>query len=124
MRRSLTTASFLASSLFCAASAESLWPEARSEYSSTCTEIEQAISNVSTVHWPCMYPREHPSSFYRANSCMYLDLGLNAAYQKDIGHWALSSTAQAACSVEPGSAADVGKIVRHIFRYCLPPTGR
>ena len=39
------------------------------------------------------------------------DLLLNADYLKDIGHWATSSTQYAACSVEPGNAEDVGKIV-------------
>ena len=53
------------------------------------------------------------------------DLGLNAAYEKDIGHWALSSTTYAACSVEPGSAEDVGKIVcRHsVPLYDTRPRG-
>lgn len=40
------------------------------------------------------------------------DLLLNANYLKDIGHWASSSTQYAACSVEPGTTEDVGKIVR------------
>ncbi|PIL28886.1 hypothetical protein GSI_08932 [Ganoderma sinense ZZ0214-1] len=100
MRRSLATASLLASSLLSLVSAESLLLEARAQYTSTCSEIEQAISNVSALHWPY--------------------LGLNAAYQKDIGHWAVSSTAQAACSVEPGSAEDVGKILQILGKNKTP----
>ncbi|KAM5546063.1 hypothetical protein V8D89_000189 [Ganoderma adspersum] len=100
MRQSLATASLLATSLFAAASADSLHLEARAEYTSTCSEIGNAISNASSVHWPY--------------------LGLNAAYQKDIGHWALSSTAKAACSVEPGSAEDVGKILQIVGKNKTP----
>ena len=48
---------------------------------------------------------------------MFEDLGPNTEYQKDISHWALSSTEQAACSVKPGSPEDVGKIVRRLVRY-------
>lgn len=40
-------------------------------------------------------------------------------YAKDIGHWATSSTDVAACSVEPGNAADVGIIVIILYRILL-----
>ncbi|EJF59882.1 FAD dependent oxidoreductase [Dichomitus squalens LYAD-421 SS1] len=87
MRQSLATATFVFSSLLSLAVGESL--QARSQYDSTCKEIEQAISSASALYWP----------------------GLGS-YYKDIGHWATSSSAQAACSVEPGTAEDVGKILQ------------
>ena len=49
MCRLLVTALILASNMFSAASAESLLLEARSDYTSTCTEIAQAISNAAHV---------------------------------------------------------------------------
>lgn len=41
-------------------------------------------------------------------------------YFKDIGHWASSSSEDASCSVEPGTAADVGKIVSTV--HVIGPT--
>ena len=109
MRQSLATATFLLSSLASLVSGESL--QARSDYASTCKEIEQAISSVSALSWP------GESSWHKRYTCSVADpehsgLDLNPSYDKDIGHWASSSSAQAACSVEPATAEDVGKIVR------------
>lgn len=56
---------------------------------STCNAIAEAISPASHV-W-------YPLSFH---------------YAKDIEHWAASSTDLAACSVEPGTAEDVGTILQ------------
>ncbi|KAI0767639.1 FAD dependent oxidoreductase [Fomes fomentarius] len=92
MLSSLATATFLLSALASAANVaptESL--STRSEYTDVCNQIKQAISSTSNVHFP--------------------DLLLNANYLKDIGHWASSSTQYAACSVEPGTTEDVGKIL-------------
>ena len=36
-------------------------------------------------------------------------------YSNDIYHWARSSSAFSACTVEPGTAEDVGKIVRVVM---------
>jgi hypothetical protein len=36
-------------------------------------------------------------------------------YSYDISHASISSTQASACSVEPGSAEDVGKIVRCLY---------
>ncbi|KAK7681862.1 hypothetical protein QCA50_015210 [Cerrena zonata] len=56
---------------------------------STCQQIEDAISSASALWWP-----------------------LSVNYIKDVYHWASSSADVAACSVEPGSAEDVGKILQ------------
>ena len=36
-------------------------------------------------------------------------------YEKDIYHWASSSTQKSTCTVEPGTLEDVGKIVHFIL---------
>ncbi|KAF8636975.1 hypothetical protein AX17_003122 [Amanita inopinata Kibby_2008] len=55
-----------------------------------CQHISRAISSKSDVYYPTS--------------------GL--AYMKDISHWASSSAQQAACSVEPGTAEDLGRILQ------------
>ena len=45
---------------------------------------------------------------------------MSLTYVKDVFHWARSSADISACSVEPGSVEDVGKIVRFIL--LLPPS--
>ncbi|KIP04819.1 hypothetical protein PHLGIDRAFT_75249 [Phlebiopsis gigantea 11061_1 CR5-6] len=54
-----------------------------------CKQIQQAVSPASEVFWP-----------------------LSLGYTKDIGHWATTSTQNSACSVEPGTAADVGTVLQ------------
>ncbi|KAI0073234.1 hypothetical protein K474DRAFT_1710896 [Panus rudis PR-1116 ss-1] len=53
----------------------------------TCRQIAKAVSSLSAVAWPS-----------------------SPQYAKDISHWQESSVQIAACSVEPGTAEDVGKI--------------
>lgn len=48
----------------------------------------------------------------RASAVFYPKLGFDANYKLDIQHWATTSTQESVCSVEPGSAADVAKIIR------------
>ena len=36
------------------------------------------------------------------------------SYNNDTLHWAITSSQQSACSVEPGTAKDVGKIVSSV----------
>lgn len=57
--------------------------------SDTCHSIAKAVSKASDVYWPG-----------------------SLSYTNGIKHWATSSTALAACSVEPGSAGDIGKILQ------------
>ncbi|KDQ56646.1 hypothetical protein JAAARDRAFT_194628 [Jaapia argillacea MUCL 33604] len=57
----------------------------------TCLQIASSVSSASEVFWPT-------------------SLGLG--YTNDIYHWASSSTQLATCSVEPGTAADVGVILQ------------
>ncbi|KIL59111.1 hypothetical protein M378DRAFT_85489 [Amanita muscaria Koide BX008] len=42
------------------------------------------------------------------------------SYLRDIDHWASSSTQLAACTVEPGTAEDVGKILQILGKYRTP----
>lgn len=73
----------------------------------TCNTIAAAVSNASHVYFPGML----------STSCMlqpWLSLSNDTGalqYANDISHWASSSSALAACSVEPGTATDVGIIV-------------
>lgn len=63
-----------------------------------CALIAQSVSSSSGVYYP-------------GNPLLGL-LGLSSvSYEKGIYHWALSSTQRANCVVEPGTAADVGRIV-------------
>ncbi|KAJ7727587.1 FAD-binding domain-containing protein [Mycena metata] len=59
--------------------------------SDACTQIQQAVSSASSVYYP---------------------LELLGNYAADITHWASSSTQASACTVEPGTAADVSVIIQ------------
>ncbi|CDO76772.1 hypothetical protein BN946_scf184978.g1 [Trametes cinnabarina] len=101
MRQSLATATFAvlaATALPSAAEPEPVQARGVDLYSPACHEISETISSASTVHWP----------------------GLDAAYFRDIGHWASSSTAEATCSVEPGTAEDVGTILQILSKNKTP----
>ncbi|KAF9449794.1 FAD-binding domain-containing protein [Macrolepiota fuliginosa MF-IS2] len=65
--------------------------EARQLSNPTCREISDTISSSSAVYYPVLNPQK---------------------YTKGISHWARSSTQRAACVVEPGTAADVAKILQ------------
>ncbi|VDB91517.1 unnamed protein product [Peniophora sp. CBMAI 1063] len=54
-----------------------------------CSQIASAVSSASDVYQP-----------------------LSIQYESDIAHWAFSSTQRATCSVQPGTAEDVGKILQ------------
>ncbi|KAJ7107008.1 FAD-binding domain-containing protein [Mycena epipterygia] len=56
-----------------------------------CNQIQQAVSSASDVYFP---------------------VDLLGNYAADISHWASSSTQASACSVEPGTAADVSVIIQ------------
>ncbi|KAI0271877.1 hypothetical protein BGY98DRAFT_922663 [Russula aff. rugulosa BPL654] len=71
---------------------KTLGKHARSDFSNTCNTIAAAVSGASQVFFP-------PSP----------------EYSFDISHASISSTQVSACSVEPGSAEDVGKIVRFTY---------
>ncbi|KAI0058447.1 FAD-binding domain-containing protein [Artomyces pyxidatus] len=62
-----------------------------------CQAIAKAISPASQVFYPPSTP-----------------------YESDILHWAVSSSASSACSVEPGTAADVGVILRTVASSRTP----
>ncbi|GJE93062.1 FAD dependent oxidoreductase [Phanerochaete sordida] len=63
----------------------------------TCLQIVTVISNTSAVFWPG-----------------------TPSYNNDTHHWANSSSAESACSVEPGSAQDVGKILQILGSTMTP----
>ncbi|KAI5120527.1 hypothetical protein M0805_004535 [Coniferiporia weirii] len=73
-------------------------PRARTlQYLDVCTEIASAISGASAVYYP-----------------------LSFEYDSNIEHWATSSTQESACSVEPGSAEDVGVILQIVNKTQTP----
>jgi FAD/FMN-containing dehydrogenase len=72
-------------------------PRSNPSYQSTCLGIASAISSSSQVFYP--------------NSTQYI---------ADNEHAIISSTQDSACSVEPGSAADVGAILRILGSACTP----
>ena len=74
-------------------------------YNDTCQQITSAISSASWVYSP------GKSSKTRLLSPCYLTLSDESGYLIDISHWMVLSTQQVACSVEPGTAGDVGVIV-------------
>ncbi|KAI0649785.1 FAD-binding domain-containing protein [Trametes meyenii] len=100
MRQSLATATCLATLLATLSGgvAETVQSRADSDFSSTCQEISQAISSASGFHWQ----------------------GLDLLYLKDVGHWATSSSDQAACSVEPGTTDDVAAILQILAKNKTP----
>ncbi|KAI0825986.1 FAD dependent oxidoreductase [Irpex lacteus] len=63
--------------------------QADSSATDACKQISKALSSASDVYWP--------GSIH---------------FTQDTHHWATSSTQQSACSVEPGTAEDVGKILQ------------
>ena len=71
-----------------------------------CEQIEKAISSESNLYWP---GKTILNSFRE----LYLHFRSDDPnYLEDISHYASSSTQFSACSVRPGTAADVGEIVR------------
>ena len=81
-----------------------------SDFLCICNEIAAAISGASQV----FFPREFCHSFIGNGFDL---MGDQAApeYTLDISHVATSSSQESACSVEPGSADDVSKIVSHPY---------
>lgn len=74
-----------------------------------CRQIEGAISSASDVYWP---GETHDLFTVKRNLRVLTRKSAAFEYEQDIGHFALSSTQMATCSVEPGSPEDVGIIVR------------
>lgn len=73
-----------------------------------CRQIEGAISSASDVYWP----GDSETHLFTVKRHLLTRKLAAFEYEQDIGHYALSSTQMAACSVEPGSPEDVGTIVR------------
>ena len=74
-----------------------------------CALIASSISNASFLYYPC---RLHVHPFSLGPTRFDSHLSVSTQYIADNSHWATSSNAQSACSVEPGTVQDVGVIVR------------
>lgn len=74
-----------------------------------CRQIEGAISSASDVYWP------GETHLFTVKRHLLTRKLAAFEYEQDIGHYALSSTQMATCSVEPGSPEDVGTFVRVAF---------
>ncbi|KAI0819872.1 FAD-binding domain-containing protein [Trametes gibbosa] len=99
MRQSLAVATCLGAILVNALPSVADAVEARGDnFKSVCKTIENAVSSASSVHYP----------------------GLDFTYFKDISHWGTSSTDLSACSVEPGTAEDVGTILQILGKTKTP----
>ncbi|KAF8657984.1 hypothetical protein AX14_007770 [Amanita brunnescens Koide BX004] len=67
------------------------------QYHGTCQDISKAISSNSAVYYPG-----------------------SSEYANGIHHWGLASSQPSACTVEPGSATDVGKILLMLGKSRVP----
>ena len=82
----------------------------------TCNDIAAAISGASKVYFPRMS---------LSHLCHFILMDDQAApeYLLDIFHASSSSSQASTCSVEPGSAEDISKIVRYLdLMHQLLPT--
>lgn len=76
----------------------------------TCLKIGLAISNASEVFYPRECARAPRLRLCALTAARFATVSLT--YASDNYHWMTSSSQSSACTVEPGTAADVGKIVR------------
>jgi hypothetical protein len=76
------------------------------QFKHTCHQIAAVVSKASEVYFPRM------SSGLSCDSPSSTGDQATAQYLSDISHNFVSSSEESACSVEPGSAEDVSKIVR------------
>ena len=75
-----------------------------------CEQIANAISSASQVY----YSGELPVCIMSPSISLYSTYGIRTGslnYLQDNSHWANSSSAISACSVEPGTVHDIGTIV-------------
>jgi hypothetical protein len=101
--------SFLLCALFLASRSYGAPADLEKQYSSdilcACNEIAAAISSDSQV----FFPRE---LFSHLSSFILMGYQASLGYVSDNSHPAPSASEESVCSVEPGSAEDVSKIVR------------
>lgn len=76
-------------------------------YQNVCHVISTSISSKSAVHYPGKFC-VHIQNLMSGHEAVFIGSTL---YALDVYHYANSSTQQSACTVEPGTANDVGKIV-------------
>ena len=75
-------------------------------YQPTCQDISNAISSKSAVYY------DGKRSFVLKLTVLHVCTG-SKGYADGTLHWGLTSSQPSACTVEPGSAEDVGNIVSH-----------
>ncbi|KAK2462596.1 hypothetical protein APHAL10511_005329 [Amanita phalloides] len=106
-------------------------------YSSTPNAITNTLDsatlryqNVFTALAPLIFGRRNANNYQRICEIIAFNISSESAvhypgsksYDNNIYHWASSGTQQSACSVEPGSTEDVGRILR-ILGATLTPFG-
>ena len=85
---------------------------AQTPYATVCGSIANAVSSASRV----AYPGQHPS-FSQIEYLAYIE-GFRTGdvqFDTDIYHFTSSSSQPAACTVQPGTVADVGKVVGRLL---------
>ncbi len=81
-----------------------------SELQHKCNQIAAAVSGASQIFFPRMCIVYHSPSYRKL---IAVAVQVAPEYLSDIYHASNSSSEVSTCSVEPGSAADVSKIVSH-----------
>ena len=81
--------------------------DALKSYQHTCQDISNAISSSSAVY----YPGERSFVLSKHFSNLRSWPTGSGGYANGTFYWSVTSTQPSACTVEPGSAEDVGKIV-------------
>jgi hypothetical protein len=101
----LSIASFLAAVFI---SCDSVKNTSQDVLVDVCHLVAGVVSEDSVVSFPGNYSRSSLLDFFRQKA---LPNTGDSQYQAGIFHWASSSIQEAACSVEPATASDVGSIV-------------
>ncbi|TFY60516.1 hypothetical protein EVJ58_g5106 [Rhodofomes roseus] len=81
----------------------------------TCQQIANAISSASEVFYSRM-----PTSLLALDPPDGTVYAADPSYLADIAHYSISSTEEAVCSVEPGTAEDVGTILTIVGSTSTP----
>ena len=85
---------------------------AQTPYDPVCGLIANAVSPASSVAYPGQPPPSHKlKNWHILNGCRTGGIQFNT----DISHFTSSSSQPAACTVEPGTVADVGIVVGRLL---------
>ena len=105
---SLLKATFIAISLTFLSSTS----RAQTPYDTVCGSIANAVSFASQVAYPGQSRHSHNLIKWHISRGFRID---DNQYENDIYHFASASTQPAACSVEPGTVADVSTVVGRLL---------